>query len=102
MGELPLFDTSGFQVGSKSAGYLDQMRDATSLPLRIARCLVMEACLSDESYSSPCRDIVLHQWPGVSREVRLARWKREHHLPDRWVGHLTVAPLLFLSSNPNV
>jgi hypothetical protein len=44
----------------------------------------------------------MYQWPDVLPEERLRRWRSEHHLPEPWVGHLESAPLLFLSSNPNL
>lgn len=64
----------------------------------------MEACLrgDEASKESPCREIVLHQWPDSGEPARRGRWQREHHLPEPWVGHLEDAPLLFLSSNPGL
>ncbi len=72
--------------------------DAQALLLQIARCPVIERCVTGDE--SPCKSIVKHQWPGFSAQELLSRWPHEHHLPVPWVGHLEEAPLLFLSSNP--
>lgn len=77
-------------------------QEAQQLLLQIARCYVIERCLTDETHESPCRQIVMHQWPGFSPAERRERWQREHHVPVPWVGHLEHAPLLFLSSNPGL
>jgi hypothetical protein len=73
-----------------------------ALLLEIARCPVIEECITGEGDEHPCAGVVLHQWPGVGRKERLARWKREHHVPEPWVGHIELAPILFLSSNPSL
>jgi hypothetical protein len=75
----------------------------SELLTKIARCPVVEQCLTDPSPSHPCSKIVLYQWPeNVPFKQRLKRWQSEHHLPEPWVGHLESAPLLFLSSNPSI
>lgn len=74
----------------------------SSLLLEIARCPVMEQCAMDGSQGHPCAEIVLHQWPGTHNESRRERFRREHHVPEPWVGHLESAPLLFVSSNPSL
>jgi hypothetical protein len=76
--------------------------DAKRLLTTIARCPIVERCLSDPSPNHDCRTIVLYQWPDVPVEQRHERWRTEHHLPEPWVGHLESAPLLFVSSNPNL
>jgi hypothetical protein len=68
----------------------------------IARCPIVERCITDPSPTHDCSQIVLYQWPDVPIEQRRERWQSEHHLPEPWVGHLETAPLLFLSSNPNL
>jgi hypothetical protein len=72
------------------------------LLLQIARCPIMEAHLEGRGGDQACGEIVLHQWAHVSQEARLRRWRREHHTPVPWVGHLASAPILFISSNPNM
>jgi hypothetical protein len=63
----------------------------------------MQAHLRGTTLDQPCRDIVLHQWMNVpDRAARTERWEREHHLPEPWLGHLSAAPILFVSSNPNL
>jgi hypothetical protein len=76
--------------------------DRVELLTAIARCPVVEACLTGQSPTHPCSEIVSYQWPQVPPEERLERWRSEHHLPEPWVGHIETAPLLFLSSNPNL
>jgi hypothetical protein len=78
------------------------MNDRRTLLTTIARCPVVEMCLNDRAATHPCSQIVLHQWPNVPFEERLARWPDEHQVPEPWVGHLDTAPLLFLSSNPSL
>ena len=79
------------------------MSERTELLTKIARCPIVEQCLTDPLPSHPCNKIVLYQWPeDVPFKQRVKRWQREHHLPEPWVGHLESAPLLFLSSNPSI
>ena len=73
------------------------------LLLDIARCPTMKAHLEGEGGDPLCREVVLHQWQNVpDLEARKRRWRREHHTPVPWVGHLETAPILFVSSNPNL
>jgi hypothetical protein len=73
------------------------------LLLAIARCPIMEVHLDGRGGDQRCRDVVLHQWQNVpSVESRQRRWRREHHSPVPWTGHLERAPILFISSNPNL
>src|SRR4051812_22441777 len=59
----------------------------------IARCPVVERCITDPSSTHDCSKIVRYQWPEeVPFEGRLERWQREHHLPEPWVGHLGREP----------
>ena len=48
---------------------------------------------------SPCQTVVLSQ-TSLDPAARERVWRRKHHLPEPWVGHLEEAPILFLSSNP--
>ena len=76
---------------------------ADDLLVAICRCPIMEAHLEGRGGDEGCGDIVLHQWAQVpSEESRRGRWHREHHVPVPWVGHLESAPILFISSNPNL
>src|SRR5438876_620822 len=75
---------------------------ADDLLREIAHCPVVESCASGGSQHHPCAEVVLHQWRSVSDAERVRRWKREHHVPEPWVGHIETAPLLFLSSNPSL
>jgi hypothetical protein len=76
---------------------------AHDLSLAISRCPIMEAHLEGRGGGQECRNVVLHQWAKVpSEEARKRRWRREHHAPIPWTGHLEKAPILFLSSNPNL
>jgi hypothetical protein len=68
----------------------------------IARCPLAELNLCAERSTHPCHEVVTHQWPDIGAEDRRARWRREHHVPEPWVGHIEHAPLLFLSSNPSL
>src|SRR3954464_8553400 len=73
--------------------------EARALFLKIARCQVMVDTLQGES--TPCSKVVLCQ-TALDPPVPTAAWRRKHHAPDPWVGHIEEAPLLFLSSNPYV
>jgi hypothetical protein len=76
---------------------------AAELLVEISRCGIMEAHLEGRGEDHPCREVVLHQWANVGDEgARAVRWRREHHLPEPWLGHLDEAPILFVSSNPNL
>jgi hypothetical protein len=76
---------------------------AHDLLLTIARCPIMEAHLEGRGGHQACREVVLQQWAKVpSAEARKRRWRREHHAPVPWSGHLDKAPILFISSNPNL
>lgn len=60
------------------------------LAVEIMRCPVLAACTSPGGEELPCHEVAAGQGgPHKSRWV-----------PDPWVGHLTKAPLLFVSSNP--
>jgi hypothetical protein len=73
-----------------------EMSDAPLLPpaarqlaLEIARCPVIAECLAHPSSGHPCS--------------RVVGWQRrqlpQRYTADPWVGHLAVAPILFVSSN---
>src|SRR4051812_1177628 len=77
--------------------------DRGDLMIAIGRCPIMEAHLEGRGGNQLCRKVVLHQWKKVPcDEARERRWRREHHVPVPWVGHLESAPILFISSNPNL
>lgn len=59
-----------------------------NLALCIARCPNIERALKDASH--PCRRVVVSQACSMD----------EFQVPEPWSGHLTSAPLLFVSSNP--
>ena len=61
-----------------------------ALALEIVRCPVLEQCIADGGHALPCHRVAAG--PGGPHAVG---W-----FPEPWVGHLTQAPLLFVSSNP--
>ncbi|MHB8325209.1 MAG: uracil-DNA glycosylase family protein [Candidatus Dormibacteria bacterium] len=63
---------------------------ARELAVEIVRCPVLAACVADGGEALPCHEV--GAGPGGPHRVR---W-----IPEPWVGHLTEAPLLFVSSNP--
>ena len=60
------------------------------LAVEIMRCPVLAACVADGGEALPCHEVAAG--PGGPHRVR---W-----IPEPWVGHLTEAPLLLVSSNP--
>jgi hypothetical protein len=73
------------------------------LLIEIARCRLVELNVCDQRSTHPCHEVVLHQWPETpNADARAARWRREHHVPEPWVGQIETAPLLFVSSNPSL
>jgi hypothetical protein len=66
----------------------DNVRD---LLLEITRCPA-STCLGDRAKGEPCSKIV------HSQEVSFS----EHQVPEPWSGHLSLASILFLSSNPSI
>jgi hypothetical protein len=60
------------------------------LLLEIAQCPIVNACLSGPE-PNPCRGVV--EWQNLPTGPRWA--------PEPWSGHLSEAPILFLSSNPS-
>lgn len=60
-----------------------------ALAVQIMRCAILTACLEEDGYRLACHDVAIG--PGGPH---VARW-----VPDPWVGHLTEAPLLFVSSS---
>ena len=59
------------------------------LAVEIMRCPILAACLEEDGYRLACYDVATG--PGGPH--------RGHWVPDPWVGHLTEAPLLFVSSS---
>lgn len=64
--------------------------------LSVARCIHLASCLAGED-THPCAVIVSSQ-----RDYATLAHPTSHQLPEPWVGHLDVAPILFLSSNPSI
>lgn len=95
---------AGGQGAHGQLGMICVMSPSTSraLLLEIARCPIVGCCLTGETAPHPCARVVLHQWLAVGPEDRQRRWRREHHLPEPWVGHIEAAAVLFLSSNPSL
>jgi len=63
-----------------------------SLILEIARCPIVEHCLGGAA-DHPCSKIVRSQG---------AHSVADFQSPEPWSGHITQAPILFLSSNPSI
>ena len=63
---------------------------ARALARDIARCAELEAVL--DGRASGCREVV--SWQGLRRPTR---W----YVPEPWAGHVGVAAILFVSSNPS-
>jgi hypothetical protein len=59
------------------------------LAVEIMRCPILSACLKEDGYQLACYDVAVG--PGGPHQ---GQW-----VPDPWVGHLTEAPLLFVSSS---
>jgi hypothetical protein len=59
------------------------------LAVEIMRCPILAACLEEGGYQLACYDVAVG--PGGPHQG--------HWVPDSWVGHLTEAPLLFVSSS---
>ena len=64
----------------------------SELLLKIARCPIVERCLNGET-GHGCSKIVLSQGADSTSEFQS---------PEPWSGHLSLAPILFLSSNPSI
>jgi hypothetical protein len=68
--------------------------DADRLLIEIARCPIAVGCKNGKLPANhPCRPVV-----DVQRHVPRDR----HQVPEPWNGHLTRAPILFVSSNPSI
>ena len=63
--------------------------DRRALAVDILRCEVLAATLRGDA--TPCRLVV--SWQGAVAGPR--------YLPEPWTGHLGIAPILFVSSNPS-
>jgi hypothetical protein len=64
---------------------------AASLLVRITRCPIAERCLAGEHLA--CSAIVKSQ---------AAAGHGDFHVPEPWSGHISHAPILFVSSNPSI
>jgi uracil-DNA glycosylase len=64
--------------------------------LSVARCPNVVRCLESDA-PHPCREVVRYQvgTPGITPYD-------DFQLPEPWVGEITVAPILFVSSNPSI
>jgi len=63
------------------------------LAAEICNCPRREAALSDKS--SPCHKVVKNQ-------LKVTKEFSEFHRPEPWIGRLSTAKLLFISSNPGL
>lgn len=59
----------------------------------IAHCPIVEECKTDPHGGHPCTAIVMSQ---------ASEFLANHQVPEPWSGHLEIAPILFLSSNPSI
>jgi hypothetical protein len=66
------------------------------LLLRIAACENFLACSRDPKLLHPCREVV------DSQRVYFSPQDPKFQPPEPWRGHLNLAPLLFISSNPSI
>ena len=64
-----------------------------SLVLEISHCPIAKSIIKFSSSDSPCREIV------ESQDVEAID---DFQLPEPWSGKLSLAPVLFLSSNPSI
>src|SRR5215217_7246294 len=74
------------------ASLLGNDRGADALLLKVARCPIATRCLNGE-IGHGCSKIVRFQ--SVDSES-------EFQSPEPWSGHLSIASILFLSSNPSI
>jgi len=70
--------------------------DAREVFLSVARCANVARCLESDA-PHPCREIVRYQI-----RTRGVEGYGEFQVPEPWVGEITVAPILFVSSNPSI
>lgn len=56
----------------------------------IHRCRMLSLALGDPLH--PCRKVA--SWQGLDLDS-------ERYVPESWAGHLALAPILFISSNPS-
>lgn len=68
-----------------------ERRSTDALALEIARCPIIQAVRIGDPTGDACREVVSYQ-----KRPPLIRW-----VPEPWSGHLSSAPILFLSSNPS-
>lgn len=70
--------------------------DAREVFLSVARCANVARCLESDA-PHPCREIVRQQV-----RMRGVAGYGDFQVPEPWVGEITVAPILFVSSNPSI
>ena len=63
------------------------------LLLEISHCAIAQSILDNRSLENPCREIVLLQNVETISDFQV---------PEPWSGQISLAPLLFLSSNPSI
>ena len=63
------------------------------LLLEISHCPIAKTIIENRSQENPCREIVL------SQDIETIS---DFQLPEPWSGQISLAPLLFLSSNPSI
>jgi uracil-DNA glycosylase len=64
--------------------------------LSVARCPNVARCLESDA-PHPCREVVRYQV-----RTRGVEGYGDFQVPEPWVGEITVAPILFVSSNPSI
>jgi hypothetical protein len=79
----------------------ERSRDGRNLLIKIARCEIAQTEAACAGPGDPCSAVVRWQWAGGGEERRRARWVEEMHLPEPWSGHLELAPVLCVGSNPS-
>jgi uracil-DNA glycosylase len=72
------------------------MEDARTVFLSVARCSNVALCLENNE-SHPCGKIVRHQM-----QARGVTKYEDFQVPEPWVGELSSARILFVSSNPSI
>ena len=64
-----------------------------NLLIEISHCPIAKSIIENRSQENPCREIVL------SQDIETIS---DFQLPEPWSGQISIAPLLFLSSNPSI
>lgn len=64
-----------------------------NLLLEISHCPIAKTTIENRSLENPCREVVLSQNVETISDFQV---------PEPWSGQISLAPLLFLSSNPSI